>query len=77
MRRLWPDRAWPETAVFALSVAGTARAQDTAPVHSELKVGDPAPAFTATAHDGTTVSLADFKGKRVVMWFYPKANTGG
>jgi peroxiredoxin len=42
-----------------------------------LAVGSQAPDFTATAHDGSTLHLADFRGKKVVLWFYPKANTGG
>jgi len=42
-----------------------------------LAVGSQAPDFTVTAHDGSTVRLADFHGKKVVLWFYPKANTGG
>jgi peroxiredoxin Q/BCP len=42
-----------------------------------LKVGDPAPDFTATAHTGETVSLQDLRGKHVVLWFYPKADTPG
>lgn len=42
-----------------------------------LAVGTQAPDFTVTAHDGATVRLADFRGKKVVLWFYPKANTGG
>jgi len=42
-----------------------------------LAVGTQAPNFTATAHDGSTVRLADLRGKKVVLWFYPKANTGG
>jgi len=41
-----------------------------------LAIGTPAPDFTVTAHDGATVRLADFRGKTVVLWFYPKANTG-
>jgi hypothetical protein len=45
---------------------------------AELKPGDPAPAFTLPGSDGRTYSLADFKGKQVVViaWF-PKAFTGG
>jgi peroxiredoxin Q/BCP len=43
----------------------------------QLRVGDPAPAFKAKAHTGKTVSLDDFAGKRVILWFYPKADTGG
>lgn len=42
-----------------------------------LAVGTPAPDFTATAHDGSAIRLADYRGKKVVLWFYPKANTGG
>jgi peroxiredoxin Q/BCP len=42
-----------------------------------LAVGAPAPDFTATAHDGSTIRLRDFRGKKVVLWFYPKAGTGG
>jgi peroxiredoxin len=42
-----------------------------------LAVGTPAPDFTVTAHDGSTVRLVDWRGKKVVLWFYPKANTGG
>jgi len=42
-----------------------------------LAIGSPAPDFTATVHDGSSVSLRDFRGKKVVLWFYPKAGTGG
>jgi len=42
-----------------------------------LATGTPAPAFTANAHDGSTVSLAGLSGKHVVLWFYPKADTPG
>ncbi len=42
-----------------------------------LEVGTEAPDFTASAHDGSTVTLSEFRGKRVVLWFYPMANTGG
>lgn len=40
-------------------------------------VGSAAPAFTAPANGGQTVSLAGFKGKIVVLYFYPKDNTSG
>ena len=40
-----------------------------------LKEGDKAPNFRATADDGSTVSLADFSGHNLVLYFYPKANT--
>lgn len=42
-----------------------------------LAVGAQAPDFTAMAHDGSTVRLGDLRGKKVVLWFYPKAGTGG
>lgn len=42
-----------------------------------LKVGDPAPDFEAQSHTGQTVKLRDLKGKKVVLWFYPKADTPG
>jgi peroxiredoxin Q/BCP len=42
-----------------------------------LEVGQAAPAFTAKTHDGRPVSLSDYKGKTVVLWFYPKADTPG
>jgi len=42
-----------------------------------LKVGDKAPDFTARTHRGDEVSLKDYRGKTVVLWFYPKADTPG
>jgi peroxiredoxin Q/BCP len=42
-----------------------------------LKPGDPAPAFTATTTDGKQVSLADYRGKKLVMYFYPRDDTPG
>jgi peroxiredoxin Q/BCP len=43
----------------------------------ELKEGDIAPAFEAQTGDGKTVRLADFAGKTVVLYFYPRDNTPG
>ena len=42
-----------------------------------LETGTTAPDFTLTSDDGKPVSLGDFRGKRVVVYFYPKANTPG
>jgi peroxiredoxin Q/BCP len=42
-----------------------------------LSPGDPAPAFSLPADDGSTVSLADLKGSRAVIYFYPKDDTPG
>lgn len=42
-----------------------------------LKIGDKAPNFSAKDQDGTTISLNDYKGKKLVVFFYPKASTPG
>ena len=42
-----------------------------------LSPGDPAPDFELPADDGSTVRLADLRGKRVVLYFYPKDDTPG
>ncbi len=42
-----------------------------------LKVGDKAPEFRLTADDGKEIALADLRGKRVILYFFPKANTPG
>jgi thioredoxin-dependent peroxiredoxin len=44
---------------------------------SLLAVGTPAPEFTTTDQDGKKRSLSDFKGKKVILYFYPKDNTPG
>ncbi len=43
----------------------------------ELKKGDKAPNFSALDQDGNTISLEDYKGKKLVVFFYPKASTPG
>jgi thioredoxin-dependent peroxiredoxin len=42
-----------------------------------LKIGDPAPPFRGTTTSGETVALKDFKGRKLVLYFYPKDNTSG
>jgi peroxiredoxin Q/BCP len=44
---------------------------------SELKEGQKAPDFTAKDQDGNNVSLSQFAGKKVVLYFYPKDDTPG
>ena len=44
---------------------------------SMLKTGEAAPDFEATDHHNETVRLRDLRGKKVVLWFYPKADTPG
>jgi len=43
----------------------------------ELKVGDKAPSFKLKNQDGKTISSSDFKGKPIVLYFYPKDDTSG
>ena len=42
-----------------------------------LKPGDPAPDFDTTDQVGRPVRLRDLRGKKVVLWFFPKADTPG
>jgi thioredoxin-dependent peroxiredoxin len=42
-----------------------------------LHEGDKAPGFDAVADDGNPVSLSDFRGKNLILYFFPKANTPG
>ena len=42
-----------------------------------VTAGDPAPAFELSDQDGNTVSLTDFSGRKVLVYFYPKADTPG
>ena len=42
-----------------------------------LKEGDQVPEFTAVDQDGNNISLSDYKGKKLVVFFYPKASTPG
>ena len=44
---------------------------------TSLQAGDPAPDFTGTLQDGTTTSLADYAGRKLVLFFYPKDDTPG
>jgi thioredoxin-dependent peroxiredoxin len=43
----------------------------------KLKIGDPAPAFSAPDQNGNVVTLDQFSGKKLVLYFYPKDNTPG
>ena len=47
------------------------------PQTPRLEVGDTAPAFSLPDADGNTVNLADFKGRKVIVYFYPAASTPG
>jgi len=47
------------------------------PFELKLKEGDKAPDFTANATDGREISLSDFVGKNVILYFYPRDDTPG
>jgi peroxiredoxin Q/BCP len=42
-----------------------------------LETGQQAPAFTVESHTGETIKLGNYRGKRVLLWFYPVASTPG
>jgi len=42
-----------------------------------LQTGETAPDFEAVDHNGNRVKLSELRGKKVVLWFYPKADTPG
>lgn len=44
---------------------------------SKLKIGDKAPEFNAVDQNGQPISLSDYKGKKVILYFYPKDDTPG
>ncbi len=71
-----PAKPAPKKAAAAKNfpVKATADKGQTRPMP---KIGDLAPAFTATATDGSTIRLGDFAGKWVVLYFYPKDDTPG
>jgi peroxiredoxin Q/BCP len=67
-------------ATSAKSTTATKAAKPAASDEKEsklLKVGAKAPAFSLQSTDGKTVKLSDFKGKKIVLYFYPKDMTPG
>lgn len=44
---------------------------------AKLKIGDKAPDFKGVDQNNNSISLSDFIGKKVILYFYPKANTPG
>jgi peroxiredoxin Q/BCP len=64
--------------VVGIAAAALGAAQTPpAPNPAELKVGDAAPAFALQGSDGKIHKLSDYKGKTVVLAWFPKAFTGG
>ena len=64
-------------AVVAALSAGDQSATGQPPAASALKAGDTAPAFELPGSDGKVHRLSDYKGKTVVLAWFPKAFTGG
>ena len=62
--------------MIAMAAALSAQGQPP-PGPTELKVGDTAPAFALMGSDGKIHKLSDYKGKTVVLAWFPKAFTGG
>ena len=42
-----------------------------------LEIGSPAPDFSVPDHTGKVHTLTDYRGRHLVLWFYPKASTPG
>jgi peroxiredoxin Q/BCP len=42
-----------------------------------VKVGDQSPNFSLPAHDGSTLALSELRGRKVLLWFFPEADTPG
>jgi peroxiredoxin len=64
------------TAIAAIAAAAFGQAP-APPNSAELKVGDTAPPFSLQGSDGKVHKLSDYKGKTVVLAWFPKAFTGG
>jgi peroxiredoxin Q/BCP len=67
----------PQESIVTMAPTKTKTAKSKAPKTKELAVGDKAPAFDLPADGGERISLAAFKGKSVVLYFYPKDDTSG
>ena len=65
------------SAKTAPAKASTAKASPPAAARVRLQVGEPAPSFSATITDGSTIHSKDLLGKPVVVYFYPRDDTPG
>ena len=63
--------------MFGFMMAVLLATQTVSAKQTTLKVGDAAPQFKLPGHDGKTYTLEEFKGKKVVLYFYPKDETPG
>jgi peroxiredoxin Q/BCP len=72
-----PNATPPSGGAPAPTAASTSTSPPALAVPTSVSVGAPPPDFTAKASDGTDIHLAAFKGKPVVVYFYPKDETPG
>src|SRR4051812_5666069 len=85
-----PSSAWARTSTMAFPMATTSIEEPVALVElivrgryrdaldcGMVSEGDNAPGFALPDQDGRTVNLEDERGNWVVLWWYPKASTGG
>ncbi|MFZ0610107.1 MAG: peroxiredoxin [Xanthobacteraceae bacterium] len=72
-------RKQPQNRPKSKEIARTRKAEDAAKDEAlaGIQQGDPAPPFTLTIAGGDTVALADFVGRSLVLYFYPRADTPG
>src|SRR6266536_3900163 len=72
-----PSSTTIKTAASRVTAATVLRYNHERRGEAPMEVNDIAPAFTTTDENGEEVSLKDFRGKTVVLFFYPKADTPG
>jgi thioredoxin-dependent peroxiredoxin len=70
-------RAWSFVPVDAMFVAHLMNRQQRTAKMGQLKPGDKAPNFNLPDQNGKKIKLADFKGQKLLLYFYPKADTSG
>ena len=80
-RRDWtvsPDapEGWADEGPL-LAVTWASYFQEGEPPIMALKPGDNAPDFSLHTHEGKTLVLKDLRGRKVLLWFYPEADTPG
>ena len=68
---------WLAVAAVCASLTALTAAQQQAPVELKVKAGDKAPDFSLPGTDGKTHKLSDYKGREVVLAWFPAAFTGG
>src|SRR5207302_8932580 len=75
----WPRSEGPASTIAAAKVTATILLRYNQELQGEtwMEVNDKSPDFSTTDENGKEVALKDFRGKTVVLYFYPKADTPG